>query len=60
MDFFAQEFSSENCLVVPPVALMARVIHYLSLQKAMATLVVPLWPSSMECVTIARDAMLLL
>ena len=36
----AQELSSENCLVVPPVAL--------SLQKAMATLVhvVPLWPSS--------------
>ena len=30
----------------PPVALVARVIHYLSLQKAMVTLVVPLWPSS--------------
>ena len=46
IDFFAQDLSSENCLVVPPVALVARVIHYLSLQKAMATLVVPLWPSS--------------
>ena len=46
IDFFAQELSSENCLVVPPVALVARVIHYLSLQKAMATVVVPLWPSS--------------
>ena len=46
IDFFAQVLSSENCLVVPPVALFARVIHYLSLQKAMATLVVPLWPSS--------------
>ena len=50
IDFFAQELSSENCLVVPPVALAAihylAVIHYLSLQKAMATLVVPLWPSS--------------
>ena len=46
IDFFAQELSSENCLVVPPVSLVARVIHYLSLQKAMATLVVPLWPSS--------------
>ena len=32
--------------MVPPVSLVARVIHYLSLQKAMATLVVPLWPSS--------------
>ena len=31
IDFFAQELSSENCLVVPPVALVARVIHYLSL-----------------------------
>ena len=46
IDFFAQELSSENCLVVPPVALVARVIRYLSLQKAMATLVVPLLPSS--------------
>ena len=41
IDFFAQELSSENCLEVPPVFLVARVIHYLSLQKAMATLVVP-------------------
>lgn len=41
IDFFAQELSSENCLEVPPGFLVARVIHYLSLQKAMATLVVP-------------------
>ena len=46
IDFFVQELSSENRLVVPPVSLVARVIHYLSLQKAMASLVVPLWPSS--------------
>ena len=46
IDFFAQELSSENCLVVPPVSLVACVIHYLSLQKVMATLVVPLLPSS--------------
>ena len=32
--------------MVPPVTLVARVIHYLRLQKAVATLVVPLWPSS--------------
>ena len=44
--FFAQELSSKNYSVVPPVPLVARTIHYLSLQKAMATLVVPLWPSS--------------
>ena len=42
IDFFAQDLSSENCLVVSPVSLVARVIHYLSLQKALATLVVPL------------------
>ena len=41
IDFFAQKLSSENCLVVPPVYLVARVIHYLSLQRAMATLLVP-------------------
>ena len=28
IDFFAQELSSENCLVVPPVSVVARVIHY--------------------------------
>ena len=32
--------------MVPPVSLVACAVHYLSLQKAMATLVVPLWPSS--------------
>ena len=32
--------------MVPPVALVPRVIHYLSLKKAMATVIVPLWPSS--------------
>ena len=38
-DFFAQELSSENYSVFPPV-FVARIIHYLSLQKAMATFVV--------------------
>ena len=46
IDFFAQELSSVNCLVVPPFSLVARVIQYMSLQKAMATLVELLWPSS--------------
>ena len=46
IDFFAQELGSENCLVVPPISLVAFIIHYLSLQKAIATLAVPLWPSS--------------
>ena len=32
--------------MVPPVSPVARAVHYLSLQKATATLIVPLWPSS--------------
>ena len=39
--FFVQNLESENCLVVPPVSLIAR-----SLQKARATIVIPVWPSS--------------
>jgi len=46
IDFFVQNLESENCLVVPPVPLVARAVHYLSLQKARATIVVPFWPSS--------------
>ena len=46
MDFFVQNLESENCLVVPPVSLIARALHYLSLQKARATIVIPVWPSS--------------
>ena len=34
------------CLVVPPVSLIARAIHYLHVSRAVATLVVPFWPSS--------------
>ena len=30
----------ENCLVVPPLPLVARAVHYLSLHKARATIVV--------------------
>ena len=46
VDFFMQNLNSENFLVVPPISLVPRVLHYLSIQKARATLVVPLWPSS--------------
>ena len=46
MDLFVQNLEPENCLVVPPVSLIARVLHYLSLQKARATIVIPVWPSS--------------
>ena len=28
VDFFVQNLDGENCLVVPPVSLIARAIHY--------------------------------
>ena len=46
MDLFVQNLESENCLVVTPVSLIARGVHYLSLQKVRATIVLPVWPSS--------------
>ena len=41
VDFFVQNLEGENCLVVPPVSLIARAIHYLHVSKAIATTVVP-------------------
>ena len=46
MDFFAQDLGSKNCLMVFQVPLVARDVHYLSIQKATATLVVPSVPTS--------------
>ena len=46
VECFVQNLESENCLVVPPVSLIARALHYLSLKKARATIVIPVWPSS--------------
>ena len=46
VDFFVQCLESEDCLVVPPVELIAKVLHYLKVQRALATLVIPFWPSS--------------
>ena len=45
VDFFIQNLTGENCLVVPPVNLIHRTIHYLYTSKAVVTLVVPFWPS---------------
>ena len=44
--FFFQSLRGENCLVVPPVGIVPRVLHYLKSQQAVGTLVVPLWPSA--------------
>lgn len=46
VDFFVQNLQGENCLVVPPVDLIGRAIHYLYACQACATVVVPFWPSS--------------
>ena len=34
MDFFLQNLTGENCLVVPPVSLIHKTIHYLYTSKA--------------------------
>jgi len=44
--FFFQPLRGENCLVVPPVGIVLRVLHYMKCQHAAGTLVVPLWPSA--------------
>ena len=36
--FFVQSLEGENCLVVPPVNLIARAIHYLHVSKTIATI----------------------
>ena len=46
VDFFFQPLRGENCLVVPPVGIVARVLHYMKSQDAAGTLVVPFWPSA--------------
>ena len=46
VDFFFQPLRGENCLVVPPVGIVPRVLHYMKCQHAAGTLVVPLWPSA--------------
>ena len=46
VDFFIQKLSNENCLVVPPVSIASRVLHYLFSQKTNATVVLPLWKSA--------------
>ena len=46
VDFFVQNLSEENCLVVPPITVIARALFYLRKQKAKATVLVKFWPSS--------------
>ena len=44
--FFVQPLRGENCLLVPPVSIVSRVLHYMKWQNAAGTLVVPFWPSA--------------
>ena len=60
VDFFIQCLELENCLVVPPVELIARVLHYLKVQRALATLVIPFWPWSSFWPLIANNVPMLL
>ena len=52
--FFVQSLEGVKCLVVPPVWLIVRTVNYFFLHKAVATVVVPFWPSSYICPIISR------
>ena len=46
IDFFVQDLEGENCLVVPPVVVLPRVFQSMRVQKAVGTVVAPVWPSA--------------
>ena len=46
VDFFIRKLGNENSLVVPPVSIVSRTLHYLFHQKTNATAVIPLWQSA--------------
>ena len=46
VDALFQSWEGENCLVVPPVSIITRVLSYIRLQNVAVTLVVPVWPSA--------------
>ena len=46
VDALAQDWSKENCLLVPPVLLIPSVLRHLYLCKGRGALVFPWWPSS--------------
>ena len=57
VDFFVQNLTRENCLVVPQVKFIHRTIHYSYTSKAVATLVVSFWPSSHVWPIIGRNVL---
>ena len=46
VDFFVQNVGNENCLVVPPVTMITKAIHYLYASRAIGTVIVRFWPSA--------------
>ena len=46
VDAFFHSWEGEKCLLVPPVNLITRVLHYMSTQNTSGTLIVPAWPSA--------------
>ena len=46
VDAFFQDWSGENCLVVPPVVLLSKVLIFMFRCNASGTLVAPCWPSA--------------
>lgn len=46
VDAFFQQWTGENCLVVPPVNIIPQVLSYMESQKCIGTLIVPCWPSA--------------
>ena len=46
VDAFFQDWQHENCLVVPPVVLLSKVLIFMFRCNARGTLVVPYWPSA--------------
>lgn len=46
VDAFFQDWQHENCLVVPPVVLLSKVLIFMFRCNVRGTLVVPYWPSA--------------
>lgn len=44
VDVFVQNVGNENCLVVPPVTMITKAIHYLYASRSVGTVIVPFWP----------------
>ena len=46
MDLSVQNVENENYLVVPPVTMITKAIHYLYVSRAIGKVIVPFWPSA--------------